>query len=197
MTKDDFIKNIVFGYIEKDIQKMISAEEDSDGYGALNFPLAYCVISYMGVFGTFLAGKDSGIKESLGVYINTCLNNYSKELNTFILGEIVRNGLAHDYFSRIYISKNENKKIFYIHTDGNLVLNIKTLAKIFLESLTDFKKNLNDDNFYKRSRQIKDCIDENNKSIQSFTNSLAENSSPDSSKILYSGPSINPLLDKK
>ena len=180
MTKDDFIKNIVFGYIEKDIQKMIRAEEDSDGYGNLNFPLAYCVISYMESLGSYLNGVDLKFECNIKKYVHFCMEDYSGRLNCKILGDLVRHGLGHDYFSRIPVSKSDIDEIFYFH-NNQLTLNSKSLAIKFLASLKNFNSQLEDKMFESRSEEINKKINRifNHAEVKVFTMAIKENNNYD------------------
>ena len=189
MTKDEFITKIVNGYIKNDIQTMINILPDHEGNGALNFPLTYCVISYMESLGSYLNGLDLKFECNIKKYVHTCMKEYSSNLNYQILGDLVRHGLGHDYFSRIPISKSDIADIFY-YKDKTLALNSKSLARKFVNSLEIFSDQLNEKEFKSRADEINNRINRilNKEEVNKFIRHIKEKHNYDSK------PSTFPLV---
>ena len=152
MGKDDFIKNIVFGWMESDIKRMVKEIPTEDGkIGNINFPLALYILVCIEYLGGFLLGKEGDYTSNTKEYINKCFKT-KNEYCTDILRDFFRNGLAHSY-GRGAISRANIRPAIYFKDKNLPLLDVETLASDFLGSLNEFKQQLNDENYKKRMDQ--------------------------------------------
>jgi hypothetical protein len=173
MTKDEFVKDIVQGWIKTDVQNMMNTKPNDFGFGALNYPLTFMVLSSIDALGTFLLGKDPrNFQLSTSTYINLCLPQYFEILNTKFLGDLVRNGLAHEYFSRISVTKNVSDDLIYKITESEIAINSYKLGSIFINSLTKFSEILPDHTFESRYNEIQKRFQEFKNENKEFINYL-------------------------
>lgn len=150
MIKTDFLNQVVLGYIKKDLENINTLPKRPGEAGNNNFPIALCVLSYMEYLGSFFTLKDSNnFDENVKVYTEKCFRD-SSIYHPAILGDLFRNGLAHDYFARGGVARDGNRTPLYRNYDNIVVLDAETLLVDFLDSLERFGSELTDDNFNKR-----------------------------------------------
>lgn len=160
MNKDKFINETVLGWIKHDLTRMVETiRPEPTGMGNINFPLALCTLCYMDYLGSFLLGKDfNDYTRHIQAYISNCFAN-GEEYPVPLLGDIFRHGLAHDYFPRGAVSRNEYHPAVYKGKNYDVVLDAESLTKDFLKSLEVFALKLSDDNFNTRMREALDTIE--------------------------------------
>lgn len=140
------------GWMKSDLIRMRdSIRPDSSKAGNINFPLALCVLSYLEYLGGFLLGAENDFLINVKEYINTCFRN-PKEYPPEILRDLIRNGLAHDYFPRGAISRNGKHPAIYKGRTYELVLDAETLVNDFIDSLPTFINKLNDEKYEMRMK---------------------------------------------
>ncbi|MEN9389208.1 MAG: hypothetical protein RLY61_292 [Candidatus Parcubacteria bacterium] len=164
MDKSEFLQDVVNGWMKGDLERMIrNIRPDPNESGNINFPLALCTLSYMEYLGSFLLGVDKGYINNVDEYIKICFKNPS-EYPAQILYDLMRNGLAHDYFPRCAISRNGKHPAIYRGQSFDIVLDAETLITDFISSLNKFGVLLQDDKFTKRiTETIKKINDWKNK----------------------------------
>ncbi|GAI41398.1 unnamed protein product, partial [marine sediment metagenome] len=158
MDRDKFLNEVVFGWIKRDFERMITElPVRPREAGNINFFLALCVLTTMEFLGGFLLGKNRKFEKNVEVYIDKCFSN-SEEYPIGILQDIFRNGLAHEFFPRGAVSRdNEHPAIFKDDKIG-IVLDAETLSKDFLNSLDNFREQLDDKKYNSRMEQLKETI---------------------------------------
>lgn len=157
MDKQTFLDTVVFGYIKKDLENMRDKiRPQPAAIGNINFPLALCVLAYMEYLGSFLLGRYAHFCPSVHEYISRCFSK-PDEYPVEILGDIFRNGLAHEYFARGGISRDGGRPAVYKEV-GGVVLDAETLINDFLESLDKFKQELEDGKYTRRVNQAEKSI---------------------------------------
>lgn len=172
MDKFDFFNRVVFGYIRKDLENMKNYLPKKPGEeGNNNFPIALCVLSYMEYLGSFFTLDDFNFEENVKVYIEKCFKN-SSEYHPAILGDLFRNGLAHDYFARGGVARDGNRHGLYRNWDNKAVLDADTLLNDFLLSLNKFAEELSDHNFIERMKIAKQRINDMEAKYASEINNL-------------------------
>jgi len=158
MNKNEFLDKIVFGYIKKDFERLLSLKPIPYGDGNINFFLALCVLVTIDFLGGFLLGGNRRFKENTKGYMNRCFNNPS-EYPIGILKDIYRNGLAHDFFPRGAVTRDNRHPAVYLDKNrGMPVLDSETLARDFLVSLNEFKNKLEEAKFEKRWLKVEESI---------------------------------------
>ncbi len=159
MNKNEFLHNIVFGWIKNDLINISKVRTIIPGQdGNANFPLALCVVIYMDLLGGYLLGTDKGgLENNIREYL-TCFNN-SNDYPPELLNDLFRNGLGHDYFSRGGISRSGTRPpMMYIPKIG-VVLDADSFLSDFLESLENFGLKLTEKNFNKRFDEAKQAME--------------------------------------
>ena len=160
MDKTRFVNEVVLGWMKNDLTRMRdSIRPVSSEVGNINFPLALCVLSYMEYLGGFLLGKDIDYVTNVNEYINTCFSN-AEEYPPQILGDLIRHGLAHDYFPRGAISRNGKHPAIYKGRMYELVLDAETLVNDFIDSLSIFVNKLDNQKYETRMKIAMDRIEE-------------------------------------
>jgi len=160
MTKTDFLNTVVHGYIKKDLGDIKTYLPKRPGEaGNNNFSIALCVLSYMEYLGSFFTLDDFNFEKNVEVYMKNCFGN-SEEYHPAILGDLFRNGLAHDYFARGGVGRDGIKPGLYRNWDKKAVLDADTLLDDFLASLDKFSGELPDDNYIKRMAMAESKIKE-------------------------------------
>lgn len=158
MDKLNFLNEVVFGYIKKDLENLEAYLPKKPGEaGNNNFPIALCVLAYMEYLGGFLLGKDLGFEVNVGEYIKLCFRR-PDDYNIKILRDLFRHGLAHEYFARGGVSRDGIRPPLYRNYQNKVVLDAQTLLKDFLESLDAYRNNLPDDTFADRLKETEDSI---------------------------------------
>lgn len=156
MSKEDFIKNIVIGWMKNDLIRMTENIKPTESVGGnINFPLALCTLSYMECLGGYLLGTDLSFEDNVEKYISDCFSNPS-EYNVLILKDFVRNGLAHDYLPRCGVSRNGKHPAIYKGKTYDLVLDAETLVTDFIDSLGTFVTTLEEDKYITRVKEASD-----------------------------------------
>lgn len=157
MDKQTFLDKVVFGYIKRDLENMRDKiRPQPAAIGNINFPLALCVLAYMEYLGSFLLGRYAHFCPSVHEYISRCFSK-PDEYPVEILGDIFRNGLAHEYFARGGISRDGGRPAIYKEV-GGVVLDAETLVNDFLESLEKFKQELESNKYTRRVNQAEKSI---------------------------------------
>lgn len=152
MDKTRFINEVVLGWMKSDLTRMRdSIRPISSEAGNINFPLALCVLSYIEYLGGFLLGAENDYLTNVTEYICSYFTN-PEEYPPEILRDLIRNGLAHDYFPRGAISRNGKHPAIYKGRTYNLVLDAETLVNDFIDSLSTFINKLNDDKYGARMK---------------------------------------------
>jgi hypothetical protein len=152
MDKTRFVNEVVLGWMKSDLARMRdSIRPVSSEIGNINFPLALCVLSYMEYLGGFLLGKDVSYTTNVNEYITACFSN-AEEYPSQILNDLIRNGLAHDYFPRGAISRNGKHPAIYKGRTYELVLDAETLVNDFINSLPVFISKLDDARYEARMK---------------------------------------------
>lgn len=192
MDKTRFVNEVVLGWMKSDLINMrdkirpISSEA-----GNINFPLALCVLSYMEYLGGFLLGKDTDYLSNISEYINTCLIN-AEEYPPIILRDLIRNGLAHDYFPRGAISRNGKRPAIYKGRTYDLVLDAETLVNDFINSLAVFNEKLRDDKYESRMKEAMNKLEEFKKIHKDYIDELPGQPNDNDQATPSSGPSGYP-----
>ncbi len=169
MSKIGFLNEVVFGYIKKDLENINSYLPKKPGEpGNNNFPIALCVLSYMEYLGSFFTLNDFNFDENVKIYMERCFKN-SSSYHPAILGDLFRNGLAHDYFARGGVARDGNRPPLYRNYDNIVILDAETLLVDFLASLDKFATELTDDNFNKR---IQIAIDKINAKLANYSSEI-------------------------
>ena len=92
MSKDEFLNQMVFGWIKKDLENISLVRTTNPGDGNANFPLAMLVIVYIDHLGGYLRGTEKGgLEENIKAYL-TCFKNAS-DYPAELLNDLFRNGL--------------------------------------------------------------------------------------------------------
>jgi hypothetical protein len=173
MNKQFFIDEVVLGWIKSDLLRMIrTIRPSSSEVGNINFPLALCILSYMESLGGFLIGKDKDFVKNVNRYLKDCFNN-PEEYPVLILNDLIRNGLAHDYFPRGAISRNGKHPAIYKGQTYDVVLDVETLATDFINSLDVFVKKLTDEQYQSRMKEAKLRIKELHDKHSAFIKELS------------------------
>ena len=158
MNKIEFINKVVFGYIKKDLENIKSYLPKRPGEeGNNNFTIALCVLSYMEYLGSFFTLDSWNFEKNVSAYIERCFTTPS-DYHPAILGDLFRNGLAHDYFARGGVSRDGIRPGLYKNYDNKAVLDADTLLDDFLVSLDKFVQELPDDKFTTRMEMAKQTI---------------------------------------
>ncbi|MDD5415413.1 MAG: hypothetical protein PHE48_00195 [Candidatus Daviesbacteria bacterium] len=158
MNLDTFLNKIVFGWIKHDLERMTTEIPALDGaVGNINFPLALCVLAYMEYLGGFLLGEEGNFTDNSKEYIDKCFV-HKDEYPIDILRDIFRNGLAHEYFARGAISRNNLRPAVYKQSGVGAILDVETLVKDFLDSLDKFKTQLTEEKYKERMSKALDEI---------------------------------------
>ena len=160
MDKNDFINKVVLGWMKNDLLRMISIRPSESEIGNINFPLALCVLSYIEYLGGFLFGTDKKFLKNVKKYIDECFINPDEYYPIEVLKDLVRNGLAHEYFPRGAISRNGKHPAIYKGKSFELVLDAETLVNDFIDSLENFVKKLEDEKYEARMKEAIDNINE-------------------------------------
>jgi hypothetical protein len=173
MSKEQFLDEVVFGWIKKDLEKLLSIPSEESGIGNINFPIAFLSLSYMINLGDFLIGEESRFEKSIEQYLK-CFR-HPEEYNNQILATLFRNGLAHGYFPRGSINRSGKRPALYKEEgDNRPILDAETLARDFIESLDFFKKSLKDQNFENRKKQLFNEIESKISNIQNQIDRLPQ-----------------------
>lgn len=189
MNKTNFIDDVVMGWMKNDLTRMLkNIRPDSSEIGNINFPLALCVLSYMEYLGGFLLGTDNGFKVNVEKYIGDCFAN-PEEYPVEILKDLIRNGLAHDYFPRGAISRNGKHPAIYKGRTYDLVLDAETLVNDFIDSLTPFIHKLDDEKYEMRMHEALNKISEFKKKHKDFIENLGNQPDDNDQVTPSSGPS--------
>lgn len=191
MNKKQFLDEIIFGWMKKDLERMSKEiPSDSGQIGNINFPLALCILTYIESLGSYLLGKDekNNYKKVAGYYIDQCFERPG-EYNSELLGEFFRNGLAHQYFSRGAITRTGKRPAIVKDINYGLILDVDTLLVDFINSLINFKEKLTDENYRSRMTEISNELE-----IKKVKYEKAISSYPDLSRLrsyysTYSGAS--------
>jgi len=179
MKKQEFINKVVFGWMKGDLERMVTKiRPDRDEMGNINFPLALCTLSYMEYLGGFLLEKDTDYLSNVTVYISECFSNPT-EYPARILRDLMRNGLAHNYFPYGAISRNEFHPAFYKGRNFDIVLDAESLVKDFLNSLETFREKLEDEKYESRMRETLAKISEFKEKHKDFIDALRPNPDDD------------------
>ena len=150
MDSNTFLNKIVFGWIKNDLERMTTQVPARNGQdGNINFPLALCTLSYMEYLGGFLLGEEGDFTNNATEYIDKCFS-HKNEYPIDILRDIFRNGLAHEYFARGAISRNNLRPAIYKQSGVGAILDVETLVTDFLNSLNEFKTQLTEEKYQKR-----------------------------------------------
>jgi len=147
MNKEEFLSDIVFGWIKNDLEHM---RKDIYPFkypqGNIHFPLVLCTLSYMEFLGGFLHEGDLKFLPSVNAYVTECSPNL-KEYDVEVLKDLVRNNLSHNYFPYGAITRNDYGQLFHKGPNYDINLNAEFLVKDFIESLDTFKEKLDDENY--------------------------------------------------
>jgi hypothetical protein len=159
VNKQEFLDQIVFGWIKKDLENISKVRVVIPGEGNANFPLAMCIVTYIDHLGGYLLGTEKGgLEVNIRQYLS-CFKTpsaYPPELLT----DLFRNGLSHDYFARGGISRS-NMRPPMVNVPGvGVVLDADSLLADFIISLDVFKARLSDENFMKRFAEAKEAMEE-------------------------------------
>lgn len=192
MDKTRFINEVVLGWMKSDLVRMRdNIRPISSEAGNINFPLALCVLSYMEYLGGFLLGKDTDYLSNITEYINTCFIK-AEEYPPIILRDLIRNGLAHDYFPRGAISRNGKRPVIYKGRTYDLVLDAETLVNDFIYSLPSFIDRLDDNKYEKRMKIAMDNMEKFKQRHRDYINELPGQPNNDDQATPSSGPSGYP-----
>jgi len=157
MDKNTFLERVVFGWIKKDFERMLTIRPIDGGDGNINFPLALCALVDIEYLGGFLLGSDCGFDKNTGEYIRKCFKR-PNEYKIEILRDIFRNGLAHEYFARAGVSRDGGIPALFIDKNNRVILDAETLVNDFLESLKKFKEELSEEKYMKRMIEAEETI---------------------------------------
>ncbi len=171
MNKDEFLNQIVFGWIKKDLENISLVRTTTPGDGNANFPLAMCVIGYMDHLGGYLKGTEKGgLEVNIKAYLS-CFENAS-EYSAELLNDLFRNGLAHDYFARGGISRSGMRPPMIYAPGVGVILDADSLLNDFIESLDNFKNQLTEENFQQRFVEAKQTMESKYSKHQSIIDAL-------------------------
>jgi len=155
MNKNVFLNEIVFGWIKRDFERMISEIPVRPGEaGNINFFLALNVLASMESLGGFLLGRDRGFEGNVREYINKCFLK-PEEYKIEILKNIYRNGLAHEFFPRGAVSRAGEHPAIFVDNKIGVVLDAETLVNDFLGSLEKFRSELDEEKYNSRMQELK------------------------------------------
>ncbi|MBU1110557.1 hypothetical protein KKB83_02990 [Patescibacteria group bacterium] len=172
MNKTDFVNIVVLGWIKSDLIRMRDTiRPDRSEVGNINFPLALCTLSCVEYLGGFLIGKDQKFTGNVEKYINECFQ-HPDEYPVEILRDLIRNGLAHDYFPRGAISRNNKRPAIYRGRTYSIVLDAETMVNDFIDSLDVFVEKLEDHKYEARMQGLSEKIDEFKVKHKSFIENL-------------------------
>lgn len=175
MDKNQFLNEIVFGWIKSDLERMKNEVPVRPGQpGNINFFLALCVLVSMEHLGGFLLGEDKKF-ENVKKYINKCFSNPG-DYPIEILKDIYRNGLAHEFFPRGAVSRANERPPIFVDNKIGIVLDAETLANDFLNSLDKFKTELDETKYNQRMQQIKQKVRDQQANHKSIIDSLPRKS---------------------
>jgi hypothetical protein len=192
MNKTKFINNVVLGWIKSDLIRMRDTiRPDKSEVGNINFPLALCTLSCAEYLGGFLLGEDKKFTGNVDKYINECFKN-PDEYPIEILRDLIRNGLAHDYFPRGAISRNNKRPSIYRGRSYSIVLDAETLVNDFIDSLDVFIEKLENIKFETRMQELHTKIDEFQAKYKSYIENLGGQPDDDEQATPSSGPSGYP-----
>lgn len=159
MDKNKFLNEIVFGWIKRDFERMMTEIPVRPGQpGNINFFLALCVMVSMEHLGGFLLGEDRKF-ENVKEYVDKCFSN-PREYPIEILKDIYRNGLAHEFFPRGAVSRANERPPVFVDDKIGIVLDAETLANDFLNSLDKFKDELDETKYNQRMQEIRQKIED-------------------------------------
>lgn len=176
MTKDEFLNQIVFGWIKEDLENISRIRTVIPGEGNANLPLAMCIVIYMDHLGSYLLGTYAGLETNIRAFL-TCFKNplgYPPEL----LNDLFRNGLAHDYFARGGISRDGTRPPMINVSGKGVILDADTLLVDFFESLDVFKTKLTEENFEKRFTEAKGIMEKRYETHQAIIDKLPKPPDP-------------------
>ena len=173
MKKEEFINKYVLGWIKRDFERMTKdIPVRPNESGNIGFFLTLSVLVSIDALGGFLLGEDKKFYGNVKEYISKCFKN-PEEYPIEILQDIYRNGLAHDFFSRGAVIRNNSRPAIFRDKKIGVTLDAETLANDFLESLNKFSEVLTEENYQKRSIQIegkiKDWVNKRKEMIDSLT----------------------------
>lgn len=192
MDLERFLKEIVFGWIKNDLERMTTAIPARSGeVGNINFPLALCVLAYMEYLGGFLLGEARGFDNNVREYITQCFAR-PDEYPVEILGDVFRHGLAHEYFPRGAISREGRRPAVYSISGIGAILDVETLVNDFLSSLEQFRTKLTEANYQRRMRSALQRIENMKNTYSAVINSLPTRSVTTSTSTSASGVSGYP-----
>lgn len=171
MNREDFLEQIVFGWMKKDLENISKVRLTIPGAGNANFPLAMITVIYIDYLGGYLLGTDKGgLEANIREYL-TCFQNPS-DYPPELLNDLFRNGLGHDYFARGGICRN-NMRPPMVNAPGiGVVLDADSLLDDFIESLETFKMKLTEENFEKRFAEAKKIMEDRYTTHQSVISAL-------------------------
>jgi len=206
MDKGEFTNSVVLGWMKADLTRMRDhIRPESAEVGNINFPLALCVTSYMEYLGGFLLGIDKGFTDNVREYISSCFRN-PDEYPVEVLRDLIRNGLAHDYFPRGGISRNGKHPAIYKGRTYYLVLDAETLVNDFIDSLSIFINKLEDEKYELRMKETFNKIDDFKERYKDYIDNLEgqpddnDQATPSSGPSGPSGPinttTLDPNLDR-
>lgn len=192
MDKARFINEVVLGWMKSDLVRMRdNIRPISSEAGNINFPLSLCVLSYMEYLGGFLLGNDIDYLTNVTEYINICFSN-KEEYPPQILRDLIRNGLAHDYFPRGAISRNGKHPAIYKGRTYDLVLDAETLVNDFINSLPTFINKLDDKKYGTRMKIAMDKMEVFKQRHKDYIDELPGQPNDDDQATPSSGPSGYP-----
>jgi len=158
MNKDKFLKDIVFGYIKRDLERMVSeVPVRPRQHGNINFFLALCTLVSIEYLGGFLLGEDKGFEDNAREYVDRCFPN-PEEYPIEILKEIYRNGLAHEFFPRGAVSRANERPPIFVDSKIGVVLDTETLVNDFLNSLDKFQDEIDEAKYNQRMQQMEQKV---------------------------------------
>lgn len=155
MDKEEFLNKHVFGWIKRDFERMLSEVKPIPyGEGNINFFLAFCALSVVEFLGSLLLGEDKKFEENAREYISRCFDK-PEEYPIEILRDFFRNGLAHEFFPRGAVSRDNKRPAIVYDDDIGIILDAETLVNDLLQSLDKFKTKLDDDKYEKIIKEIR------------------------------------------
>ncbi len=158
MTKDNFIDQIVFGWMKSDLENISRIRTAMPGEGNANLPLAMVTVMYMDHLGGYLLGTEKrGIEVNINEYLS-CFKNPS-DYRPELLCDLFRNGLGHDYFPRGGISRDNMRPPMVYSPGVGVILDVDSLFQDFIDSLDAFKVKLTEEKFEKRFSEAKSDIE--------------------------------------
>lgn len=199
MDKNIFLDKVVFGWIKKDLERMIKEIKVIPGNnGNINFPLTLCALVDIEYLGGFLLGSDQKFNKNANEYISKCFKKPG-DYPVAILEDIFRNGLAHEYFARGNICREDNRPAIFRDPEIGVVLDANTLVNDFLASLEEFKHKLSEEEYEKKYKmrivEAREKIGKTLKKHEESIKKLPERTMPSSPYSTldmsgYSGPNI-------